>query len=530
MYLVVLALLFSFIPSDFVDSVLHSDRSMQQVMDNTEVQRTRANLLFLKFLENDEFVYNDTKSRMIAVEDRSSEVIRYIKALRKRLLEADDVNEYGYLSGGKREELSNDLMIDGHHADSLMMELHSFKESIASYVPLNKQVELDSLLPLPATVTRSNGQNSSTEDFYFAKTPLNISLLNLSHFEAQVQQTKSFALDQILSDAFRSKEDQLPVDVKTIFRAPEKQFEGETAIRDFFSQLEVAELLTELRRKKRESNAYLHVQSLTDSIYPAGRPLRFKVYFDSVFTEKVNVKVSSQYGFTEYVLHRPGDFLYVPEKKGSYSLTFSNQKFRLTKSFSVIDVEPILQNEKYGTLYVGVDNALRIETSEFEDTRNLIARTNNGRVIKRGKNFYVRVEDKKLTHVEVYARMPYGIVKIAEKEFLVKDAEIPRVFIGNADNEEKASADIIQKADRIRMDDQAIEEGYEVASYQLSLIFNDHTSITPPVGHNSALLSSEAKGILARVSPGDIVLLEDVKLRGPQGGLIDAGNHRIVVQ
>lgn len=534
MYLVVLALLFSFIPSDFVDTVMHSERTMQKMITETEKNQSRANLMFLKFLENDEFVYNETKGRMIAVEDKTVEILDYIEDIRERLIRSDEIDKNGYLKRGKREEIPNDIMIDKKLADSLMDRLAAFKTDIRSFLPLDALDQLDTILPLPDMIVRSNGKKSAPETFFFSKTPLNITLLNLSHFEAQIEHTKSFTIEQIIREAFRLHADRLPFDVRTILESADKNIRERTAIKDFFGQLEVAELLSQLRKKKRESNAYLHVQSLTDSIYPAGRPLRFKIYFDSIYTEKVIVKVNNQYGFTEYVLHRPGDFIYIPERKGTYSIQFSNQQFTTVKSFSVIDVEPVIQNEKYGTLYVGIENALKIQTSEFEDTRNLIARTNNGQVFKRGANFFVKVDEKKLTKVQIYTRMPYGLVKIAEKEFLVKDIDLPIIALGDLKYEAVVPASDLKTIDKILLKDQNTGEEnrqYGVIEFDLSLIYNDHTSITPPIHHRGPEFNREARQILSNAKSGDIILLNNLVLRGPDGiSNIPSGISRVKVQ
>lgn len=533
MYLVVLALLFSFIPSDFVDTAVHSNRSMQTMIRDTEKHQARANLLFLKFLENDEFVYNETKSRMIAVEDKTLEVLQYIDHIREKLIRSDEWNKYGYLKRGKREEIPNDIMIDQKMADSLMGHLVKYRRDIRSFLPLAALDSLDTILPLPEEVMRSNGSTSDPGTFFFSKTPLNITLLNLSHFEAQIQHTKSFTIEQIIREAFRLHADRLPFDVREIFESGGSDPSDHTAIKDFFGKLEVAELLSELRKKKRESNAYLHVQSLTDSIYPAGRPLRFKVYFDSVFTEKVVVKVNSRYGFTEYVLHRPGDFMYVPERKGTYSIHFSNHQFTTVKSFSVIDVEPILQNDQYGTLYVGIDNALKIQTSEFEDTKNLTARTTNGVVIKKGGKFYVQVTEKKRTLVTVFARMPYGLVKIAEKEFLVKDIDLPVVCIGKTAYDRQVPSNLLPDITELVLKYTAEPDeyaGFGIAGFELSLIYNQHTSITPPMVHQQSELNKEARQILANAKAGDIILIDHIRLRSPDGSIIPGGMAKITVQ
>jgi len=520
-YLILLALLFSYIPSDFVDSVHHSDQSMNQLCDDVERLGAENKLLILRALRlKNEDAFLQTKDLLIQVDQETGQAIDAINDIKLELIEVDKYNEFGFLTNGKRENVSNTIMIDGGKAEKLISELRDYKASIKSLVNSKYFEAIDSILPTPELLRHSDGDFASIESFYFFKNPLNMSVLNLSHFKARVEEVRSFITQKIIEQSIEINKDEVPEEVVEIISNSQSSIGNAEFIQEFYEELVKKQKLEE----EEKQDPYLFVESLTDSVYPSEQPIRFNVQFDTALSKNINAVVRTNGTVVQtFTMSRPGPFLYSPPKKGNYQFSFKGESTSVSKRIKVIDVEPVLQNQDLATLYIGIDNPLDIRTSEFEDTEPLEATISNGEILKKGKNFYARVDEPGVVKVQIWANMPYGRIKIAQKNFVVRELKKPVVKVNSIASGEEISEPQLAKLRNLNVEsiEYLLDEQFFVSDFDFTIIYNDHTAILKPIHNIGASINAVSLDALNRAQSGDIIIFDNIHAKSSEGKELD---------
>lgn len=224
-------------------------------------------------------------------------------------------------------------MISQEMGDSLFRKLEGFKLSMAKYLSQKDFNEINELLSLEEYVTNSEGQLVEANDYYFKRTPLNISVLTLSQFAARMERVKKMVLDKLMQNILQERGSELPVD-GFMFNETENlvDFMKSESIKDFFEKLDPVKY-TETRNEDKDSNqlTQFFIESKTDSVHVIGKPIKFNLTFDTSRTKNININVKSQKGTEFFNLRKPGDFVFFPDKKGEYAFTFSNGKKAVQK-------------------------------------------------------------------------------------------------------------------------------------------------------------------------------------------------------
>lgn len=531
LYLVFLAFIFILIPSDFVDSTFHSNQSLEQLTDEIDKLSTTNNIYFLTILKNDEAVFEDTRQKFIKIEEITQIPLNTIERIKRELISLDGLNEYGYYNKGKSEVSSTRLMIYQKKSDTLFTVLKNFKISMSDFVSDSELDYLDELLPLKEFQQNSNGNYQSIRKFFFSKSPLNVTILNLSHFASRIQRIKIYTLQKIIKQVIRENNDAIPEDLvsvisknqienpqesqdtKKFYEQLKKEFEIEAIKKTTDSQLDTA-------AKKEENKATpMFVETLTDSVHAIGKPIRFNVAFDAKSKEVVLITVKSKTETKSYRFSQPSEFVYFPATRGSYKFSFDNGIKKIIKEVRVIDIEPIIQNTKLPTLYIGIDNPLKIKITEYGDGENLSATISDGVILKKGDVFYARVKRKGIVKAEVFANLPYGRVKIAEQQFTVRELQPPIPYINTYYNGTEITAADLKDFKKISLktDEFLVDEEVYVAEFDFMKIYNDETSVTKPVKNIGSSFNSLVSKMISNAKPGDIFIFSNIKTKSSLG-------------
>ncbi|MBO6518138.1 MAG: hypothetical protein JJ975_16505, partial [Bacteroidia bacterium] len=368
LYLIFLALVVTLIPSDFVDAVQKSDQSMTVLCNEVEMQNNRYNGIVLTHLKNDPEAWEKTKLKIFEIDNLANKQLDEIDELKLNLAEKDGYNQYGYLTGGKRERHANELMYYGDEAANLFNSLKEFKLEISQFIEVDQVDQVDSILPLREFEVRSDGQLVRSEKFYFYKHPLTISMLNLSSFRSKVELIRSFVINNVVKAAVEEGSYSLPSEIQKIVTADKKVFGSREFIPVFLEEINLdsvivsrstddAENQEEALKDLEKLKDMITLESLTDSVYAVGKPARFNFAFDNSQNQKLTVRLESPNGEEQvYTLREPGAFMFVPETKGFYQLRFTNGVKSGRKVMKVLDLDPVLDDNKMGTLYIGINN------------------------------------------------------------------------------------------------------------------------------------------------------------------------------
>jgi hypothetical protein len=519
-YLIFLILIFSFIPSEFVDSTFHTNKSLDLISNEINQLNTASTKYFLHLLKNEPELLYETKDKLIHVESITKNTTDYIDQLKIRLIEVDKMDRYGYFRFGKEENTSNEIMIYQKQADSLFNKLKAYKQTIAEYLTPKDMEEINDILPLPKYELRSDGQYVLATDYYFSRTPLNVAVLNLSHFKSRIERIKILVNKKIIKAILFDNANLIPFkSMKLAENETIKDLIGNSTIQEFFEKLNPEGFLEEEKERIKDKKTRYYIESLTDTIHPMGKAIQYYAYFDTAGTKNLQIQVSSDDGVENFGMSKPGIFYFYPSSKGRYTFTFNNGLKTTTKKITVIDADPIIQNTRLSTLYIGLDNPLNIKTSEFDENDNLVAEITDGQVIKRGEIFYTRVFKKGITQVKVYAIMPYGRIKIAEKSFVIRNLQDPIPSINGL-----TSGGIVKKANlsqfkvmSLQTDEYLVDEDVYIADFEFMLIYNNFNAVIKPVKNVGSSFNNVIIEAMKRAQPGDLLLFNNVRTLSSRG-------------
>ncbi len=512
LYLIFLAFLFSFIPSDFVDTTHMSNTSMNLLCNEVERQSTKYNMMVLSYVQQDEELFNDTKLKLIDIDDKTNVQIDLIEKFKLNLISKQGFNKFGYFKSGKSENPSNDYMIAEKNADALFSSLNQYKSDLGQMLSAEDAYYLDSILPLPELIRRSDGDFATGIEFFFKKNPLNVAILNLSHFKSRVERARTYTIGKIVQEISITRPTAIPEEIAKIIMEDSA----------FLNNLEFLRTFRVSKAPAKEENQKrpMTVESVSDSVYAVGKPAKFFVNFDTTDNPTITITLKNPNQETNsYRLTDPGIFMFVPETKGYYTIQFNDNESSSNKYIKVMDLEPVLQNNQMGTLYVGLDNALNIKTSEFEDTEGLTAKISNGKILQKGKNFYARVDEPGIVTVEVFAKLNFGFVKVADKRFIVRELNPPVANILNITSGNNVPLSELSKVRtlNVKSDEYLVSEQFYISGFEFSIIYNNHTSILQPIINSGSSLNTVSVDALKRVKAGDVLIFNKIQAKSSLG-------------
>ena len=519
-YLIFLILIFSFIPSGFVDTTYHTNTSLDLISAEVNQLNNTSTKYFLHLLRNEPELLMETKGKLIRIESITKNTTSYIDELKLKLIEVDKMDDFGYFKFGKEEGTSNSVMIYGKQADSLFNKLHAYKKTIAEYLTPKDVEEINKILPLPTYELTSDGNYVLAAEYYFQRTPLSVAVLNLSHFKSRVERIKVYAHQKIVKQILFENASILPFENMKL--AKDETFTdilGTSSLQEFFETIEPNGFLANQIAASNELRSRYYIESLTDTIHPMGRAIQYYAYFDTTGTRSLKIQVSSDDGTQYFGLSKPGSFYFYPSSKGRYTFTFKNGKKITTKKITVIDADPIIQNTRLSTLYIGLDNPLNIKTSEFDENDNLTAEITDGQVIRKGEIFYARVFSKGITKIKIYAQMPYGRIKVAEKSFVIRELHKPIPSINGI-----ISGGIVKKANisqfkvmTLQTDEYLIDEEVYIADFEFMLLYNKFSAVVQPIKNVGSSFNDQVLKGLQRAKVGDVIIFTNIRTLSSRG-------------
>lgn len=534
LYLIFLAFIYILIPSDFVDSTYHSNKSLEQLSKEIDVLSTNNNIYFLTILKNEPETFEETREKFIKIEEICKIPLNTIKRYKNELIAIDGVNKFGFYNKGRAELSSNRFFIYEDKADSLFNILKTFKSQISDFVSYKDMDYLNELLPLKEYERNSSGNFILTSKYFFSKTPLNVTLLNLSHFESRVERIKIRTLQKIIKQVI-VENNALPqeLSVAILNNSLNSSSAGQPNVTKFYEKfrkefeiIAIQNTSQPVPQQKKDSvintpqiSKAMFIETLTDSIHPLGKPIRFFIGFEDKSNQTVLVNIYSKYETKAITYNKSSEFVYFPLKKGNYKFSFDNGIKKVIKEIRVIDIEPIIQNTKLPTLYIGIDNPLKIKITEYNVKDNLIATISEGIILKKGDAFYARVNKKGIVKAEIFANLPYGKVKIAEQQFAVRELQKPIPYINNSYNGDDITESGLKEFKKINLktDEFLVNEEVYVAEFDFMKIYNNESAVLKPLKNIGSSFNSSIYKIIKASKSGDILIFTNIKTKSSLG-------------
>ncbi|MGB0432440.1 MAG: hypothetical protein ACPGLV_18335, partial [Bacteroidia bacterium] len=201
LYLLFIALVFIYVPSDFLDSINDTNRSFEQTSAQLASLKSKKFIMFEKVGGKVSFKNLTDSFKYRLISEISDSAFNRIERLKSFLInETGGLDKYGYPAKSKEFDLVDHLMLNTNRAKNLKNWIQEYKNSIRPYLNDGQEGLLDSILVVKEEIQTSKGKFISWEKFYFKKTPLSVTQMMLSKFQSEVRLVEYLVLDKYERD------------------------------------------------------------------------------------------------------------------------------------------------------------------------------------------------------------------------------------------------------------------------------------------------------------------------------------------
>ncbi len=489
MYLVFITLAFIYLPSDFIDSSKYLQESFlqteQEYNNKVEAKRDLLNeqLYINTPLAQDYYNIIDISSEIDSTE---AHIDRMISAIRN---EVGGTNKYGFLNSSKNFLLSNDLIVDNGDASILQGQIEKIKQKIKGYDLKNITPFLDSLIPAGINLKNAAGKKKSWETFFFSKTPLAVVLTNLQKIKSDLAYTKYKLVEYLAGNASKGQSD---------------------------------------KKVSILSSNSIAVEVLAAKSFLLGDKVAFRVILlDSAGNgtgktgyEKVKSYIKQGGNIVKKLKVGSGGVIsYTANETGTFQLVVENDTSVTTQKFIVTNLRTAYtEKNSPEIMYMGIDNPIQIQASEI-DIKSIETEIDLGEVIPFGGKYYLRFQSEGIARLKIYSRNKDGRYLVVQKSYKVVKLPNPTVEIDGKSGG-AISRKILQVQDKLVPNSTLITNDgvYNILSFELIRV---HKRGKEAVVNRSDVFSYEARKLLKETNSGDLIIIDNIKIKATDGTLKD---------
>ncbi len=209
MYLIFIVLAFLYIPSNFIDVFKDLNSTFEKSakeFDNTLTANQLNNLynfntLLLNYLTTGPDVRaKEIKSKFDFVADHTDASIQKIEKIKESLVEeVGGFNEYGYLKNSKNYSATESILFEEKMADSLLVNLLSYKSAVKPKINDNCYNKVDGLIETRTVIESSSGEQKTWANYYFNKMPVSGAITVLSKFQNDLRKATNTIIEHYIS-------------------------------------------------------------------------------------------------------------------------------------------------------------------------------------------------------------------------------------------------------------------------------------------------------------------------------------------
>ena len=549
MYLIFLSLIFLYIPTDFIDSTYNSNKTFEKTYsDLSELSDFQSSIYLYvsgKHPEEMQSLYR----KYVEIDEAASAIQKQINNIKQEQLELRGFNADGYPKDGHWEESTNKIMIRQGQADSILSELTRYRAFVGELLDEDAKDSLYTILPLEENlpVDVNNGMSDFTQ-FYFFHTPLNISILTLTHFQSELERSKLLAYKNLFKNSVaavheRIEEDSLAVEFYELLDWTYAASDSTSAKAEESTHFRSEELLSLLKltkdaeytvvaprsdlqqpeKSKEETDLsnfeeipFIKMVRPEKAIYFIQDQIAFDVFWKNTGTQGASMRIfNGDQLVEERIIRSPGRMNYLFAEIGSYRFEFSRSNQVFQQMVQVI--EPLGKEEKdqlthqpndYFYAYPGMVIQLKntqedgFSTAKHEfDVTNAELNVQNGKAALR------------------FRESGYAAIKITEgentlifKQFVVQKPE-PSVNFGSYGDGDAIPLATAKELDALQLNQEEYfnNEVLTVGSFEIQLAYNSNTVLSKTVINEGALFDSDALHLLSQAQSGNSIIIKNIK-------------------
>ena len=401
------------------------------------------------------------------IQDKSSDMNKYIEGL---------MTQIGTGKGDDDLEVGTRILAEGKDGDLLRSKLEAYKKDIETIMT---KYPLPSAVPIDVTPPKSHesGEKLSWQMAYFHMVPEVAALTILNKFDNDVKNTEAMCLDRLAKEA---------VSVEVTL--------------DKFEPLVSSKSSYVLVGDKYEATIGLGAYStaIVPEVYVGGTKIDVK---DGKAT--YTVAATHQGSFTVPTLVK------IPKRSGGFEEAKGELKYDVG-----VPAGAAMMLDKMNVVYIGVENPITI-SSGAGDEKTAVVPTGGGLTLaKSGPGKYIA----KATTPDLKANIAVSVKGGKTTNFPLRVKRIPdpvptlggKLRGGNAQpGTIKAQTGIVPLLENFDF-----EARFNVESYRMVLASKGEIY---PVEGQGPTFSPQALALLNRAKPKDIIYIEEIKVRGPDG-------------
>ena len=467
MYLVLTALLALNVSAEILNAFKTVNGSITRSNDMIDAKNAKVKQLLEAEKKNQPEKVAELEGLVSQVETKSTDVVTYIDGLKKQLEKAESDADL---------EVGTRLLAEGKDGDLLRSKLETYKgdvDKIMTKYKLPSAIPVDVTPPPPG----EGGAKLSWQMAFFHMVPKVAALTILNKFENDVKNTEAMCMDRLAKEA---------VSVEVTL--------------DKFEPLVSSKSSYVLVGDKYEATIGLGAYStaIVPEVYVGGTRVEVK---DGKAT--YSVPATHAGSFTVPTLVK------IPKRSGGFEEAKGELKYDVG-----VPAGAAVMLDKMNVVYIGVDNPITISSGAGDEKTSAIPTGGGITLTHSGPGKYIA----KATTPDLKAHINVSVKGGKSTDFPIRVKRIPdpvptlggKLRGGNAQpGTIKAQTGIVPVLDNFDFEARFNVESYDMVFVSKGEIFRATTS--------GPLFNPQMQTFLSRAKPKDVIYLEEIKVRGPDG-------------
>lgn len=493
LYLVFIALVFIYVPADFLDSINDTNRSLEKTSSELAELKKKKFLMYEKSgVQFDIQGMKDSfKYKQISL--LTDSIYQEIEGVKVFLVEeTGGYNKYGYPTKSKEFDVTDHLMLNTDRASNLKKSINAYRRDIGEFMTTEQRSILDSILIIKEQILSSKGQLVSWEEFYFKKAPLSVTQMMLSKFQTEIR-----LVEYLLLDKFERK----------LLQEVFVQAEGINIVQ----QDEGARIIQlEPTSPNVSIDDEIVVELVPDSTMLAEN--EENPFEDVTATIKVGSDV------TEVEVNAQGEIVYRPDRSGVYTIQAQMENAIGETTVSVFNPHPVINREELEALYMGIRNPLRIETENF-DLDDLTITSSAGTIRRINDLYYIKPSEKGEIVIKATVNDNGKETLLSTRKFYVRELPLPYALLNSMRGGEVLADNLKgQRRLLIKSDIYETDNYYNVTGFNLTRIANGSYGVNQLKERNrTANFGASVLELISNAKRGDLYVFNEIEVVGASG-------------
>ncbi|TVR82227.1 MAG: hypothetical protein EA412_01795 [Chitinophagaceae bacterium] len=519
LYLLLIAYVVLIMPVEFIETYTDLNRSLERANYRLDASNEKVLKAVQTISEYDSARFGPAFSQIVRTREITRGAIEYLDEIKVRLVEeSGGYNRHGHLDSGLDPLLPTRMLYRSGKASEIKSTIEEAKSELMLILGDQQRRMLDTILVTTDTLRKSTGIVFEWEKYYFDNVPLAAVVTILSKFQHDLRIAESAVMSSLhdLSESYLEFPGVIVMDTVTEDPLIEDVFIDKGLPGDTYNLGEEGIALVRLpsvSKKELESDFEVIIYD------EAGRVQRRVQFQDGVARIELDTDSPGEKVVRGLVQKMPSDTDF-EEVTEDGDLTFDMRRtaerpFEI--KYEVKEQKPVINQEKFNNLYIGVDNPINIVKPSRED-REYNVEISNGELHKVGDQYYARVNRQGRVRISLTETRADGTKRtVAEQSFVARNLPKPVAQIHNRTSGEfAASLFKLQNGLSVKLEDLDIDPRYRIIDYEVVYINGEGLGIFRESVQGS-YFSGKSRELIDLAQPGDIYVFDNIHIKGPDG-------------